>query len=191
MEYIKANVTLDAKGLACPMPIVKTKKAINDLEAGQVLEVQATDKGSKADIQAWAKSSGHQYLGTLEEGDLLKHYLRKSSNDETIERKHPNVISNDDLEKKLETSENIVVLDVREAAEYAFNHIPNAISIPLGELEERLSELNKEDEIFVVCRTGNRSDLAAQKLAEQGFNQVFNVVPGMSGWTGKTDSLAE
>jgi rhodanese-related sulfurtransferase/TusA-related sulfurtransferase len=189
MESLKTNFLLDAKGLACPMPIVKTKKAINDLKAGQVLEVQATDKGSKADIQAWAKSSGHQYLGTLEEGDVLKHYLRKSSNDETIERKHPNVTSNDELEKKL--SENIVVLDVREAAEYAFNHIPNALSIPLGELEERLNELNKEDEIFVVCRTGNRSDLAAQKLAENGFNNVFNVIPGMSMWSGKTNSLTK
>ncbi|MDF0728628.1 sulfurtransferase TusA family protein [Cytobacillus sp. S13-E01] len=191
MENIKTNVILDAKGLACPMPIVKTKKAMNDLESGQVLEVQATDKGSKADLQAWAQSSGHQYLGTVEEGDVLKHYLRKSSSDETIERKHPNVASNDELEKQLETSENIVVLDVREAAEYAFNHIPNAISIPLGELEDRLNELNKEDEIFVVCRTGNRSDLAAQKLAEQGFNHVVNVVPGMSGWSGKTNSLAK
>ena len=52
---IKADVQLDAKGLACPMPIVKTKKAMNDLEEGQVLEVQATDKGSKADLAAWSK----------------------------------------------------------------------------------------------------------------------------------------
>ncbi len=53
MRAIKANLLLDAKGLSCPMPIVKTKKAMKDLEAGQVMEVQATDKGSKADIQAW------------------------------------------------------------------------------------------------------------------------------------------
>ena len=53
---IKANLQLDAKGLACPMPIVKTKKAMSDLEDGQVLEVQATDKGSKADLKAWAES---------------------------------------------------------------------------------------------------------------------------------------
>ncbi|MGV3464260.1 MAG: sulfurtransferase TusA family protein, partial [Heyndrickxia sp.] len=41
MKSVKANVILDAKGLACPMPIVKTKKAMNTLEAGQVMEVQA------------------------------------------------------------------------------------------------------------------------------------------------------
>lgn len=63
---IKVDVQLDAKGLACPMPIVRTKKAMNDLQDGQVLEVQATDKGSKADLAAWAKTVGHQYIGTHE-----------------------------------------------------------------------------------------------------------------------------
>ncbi len=186
MKNLKANVTLDAKGLACPMPIVKTKKAMTGLEAGQVLEVQATDKGSKADIKAWAESTGHQYLGTLEEGDVLKHYLRKSSSDETIERKHPNVVTNEELQSKLEANENMIVLDVRETAEYAFNHIPNSISIPLGELEARMNELNQDQTIYIVCRTGNRSDLAAQKLAENGFSNVLNVIPGMSQWTGTT-----
>lgn len=189
MTSLKADLVLDAKGLACPMPIVKTKKAMNGLESGKVLEILATDKGSKADIKAWAGSSGHQYLGTIEEGDVLKHYLRKSSNEETAERKHPNITSNAELEKKLKLNENILVLDVREAAEYVFNHIPNAISIPLGELEDRLNELKKEEQIYVVCRTGTRSDFAAQKLTEKGFNNVTNVVPGMSGWTGKTNSL--
>lgn len=189
MENLKANITLDARGLACPMPIVKTKKAMTGLEAGQVLEVQATDKGSKADIKAWAESTGHQYLGTLEEGDVLKHYLRKSSSDETIERKHPNVVTNEELQSKLEANENMMVLDVRETAEYAFNHIPNAISIPLGELEARLNELNQDQTIYIVCRTGNRSDLAAQKLAEKGFSNVLNVIPGMSQWNGTTDRI--
>ena len=189
MEKLKASVILDAKGLACPMPIVKTKKAMNNLEAGLVLEVQATDKGSKADIKAWAESTGHQYLGTIEEGEVLKHYLRRSSNDESNEKKHPNVTNNEVLEKKIEANENIVVLDVREAAEYAFNHIPNAISIPLGELENRIDELNRENEIYVVCRTGSRSDLAAQKLTEKGFTNVTNVIPGMSQWTGKTTGI--
>ncbi|WP_413299184.1 sulfurtransferase TusA family protein [Bacillus sp. 1P10SD] len=190
MTSLKTDLVLDAKGLACPMPIVKTKKAMTGLEAGQVLEVLATDKGSKADIKAWAKSSGHQYLGIIEEGDVLKHYLRKaSSNEEVDERKHPHVTSNEELVTKLDANENIVVLDVREVAEYVFNHIPNAVSIPLGELDERVNELSKDAEIFVVCRTGNRSDFAAQKLIEKGFSKVFNVVPGMSEWTGKTTSL--
>lgn len=187
MESIKTDLVLDAKGLACPMPIVKTKKAMNSVEAGQVLEVQATDKGSKADLKAWAESTGHQYLGTIEEGDVLKHYLRKSSGEDTEEKKHPVVATNEELENKLNDS--IVVLDVREEAEYAFNHIPNAINIPMGELETRLGELNKEDEIFVICRTGSRSDLAAQKMAQNGFSKVTNVLPGMSGWSGHTANI--
>ena len=59
---------------------------MNDLEEGQVLEVQATDKGSKADLAAWASTVGHQYLGTVEEGDVLYHYIRKCSND-TLDEK--------------------------------------------------------------------------------------------------------
>ncbi|SMF91384.1 Rhodanese-related sulfurtransferase [Paenibacillus uliginis N3/975] len=188
MKSIDSNVMLDAKGLACPMPIVRTKKAMKDLEGGQVLEVEATDKGSKADMKAWAESTGHQYLGTIEEGDVLKHYLRKSSGEETAERSYPHVTDNTQLEQKLQAGEPVILLDVRESAEYAFKHIPNAISIPLGDLDNRLEELNKQDEIYVVCRTGTRSDMAAQKLAASGFDRVINVVPGMSGWTGTTTS---
>lgn len=189
---IKANEVLDAKGLSCPMPIVKTKKAMTVLAPGNVLEVQATDKGSKADIKAWADSTGHQYLGTIEEDGVLKHYLRKSStNNEAVEKRHPKITTNEELQKAIQVDEHIVVLDVREAAEYLFNHIPNAVSIPLGELDERLHELNKDDEIYVICRTGNRSDLAAQKLAENGFTTVYNVVPGMSQWNGETTGIQD
>ena len=175
-------MTVNAKGLSCPMPIVKTKKAINELQPGQVLEVQATDKGSKADIKAWAESTGHQYLGTIEEGDVLKHYIRKAN--ENMGKKEvtfPRVVSNEELANKINNA-SIMILDVREPAEYAFGHIPGAVSIPLGQLEERLNELPQNKEIYVICRTGTRSGLAAQKLAEKGFSNVWNVVPGMSKW---------
>jgi tRNA 2-thiouridine synthesizing protein A len=68
---------LDAKGLACPMPIVKTKKAINELNTGDVLEIHATDKGAKSDLTAWAKSGGHELLKDTEEGDVLKFWIKK------------------------------------------------------------------------------------------------------------------
>ncbi|WP_064093277.1 sulfurtransferase TusA family protein [Rossellomorea aquimaris] len=187
MNTIESNFLLDAKGLACPMPIVKTKKAINNLEAGQVIEIQATDKGSKADLEAWARSAGHDYLGTVEEGDVLKHFIRKSSGEDTAERKHEAVIDNDELASKL-NDDQVIVLDVREKAEYAFKHIPGAVSIPLGELESRSNELDKDKNIYVVCRTGNRSDMAAQQLAEKGFSNVINVVPGMSEWSFDVES---
>ncbi|MCA1040354.1 sulfurtransferase TusA family protein [Bacillus infantis] len=189
MTQIKTDSTLDAKGLACPMPIVKTKKKINGMNAGEVLEVLATDKGSKADLKAWAESAGHQYLGTVEEEGVLKHYLRKASGEEVQEKKHPHVISNDDLEKLVAEDGNIIVLDVRESAEFAFHHIPGAVSIPLGELEERAGELDGEAPVYVVCRTGSRSDLAARMLDEKGFKNVKNVLPGMSQWNGPSASM--
>jgi tRNA 2-thiouridine synthesizing protein A len=74
---IKTDQRLDAKGLACPMPIVKTKKAMNDLEVGQVLEIHATDKGAKNDLSAWAKSTGHELVADVEENDVFKFWIRK------------------------------------------------------------------------------------------------------------------
>lgn len=68
---------LDAKGLACPMPIVKTKKAMNVLESGQVLEIHTTDKGAKNDLTAWAKSGGHEVLNFEEENGVLKFWIKK------------------------------------------------------------------------------------------------------------------
>lgn len=181
---IQSNVVLDAKGLACPMPIVKTRKAVKELEPGEVIEVQATDKGSTADLKAWAESAGHQYLGTIEAEGHLKHYVRKSAGEEKNEQRHPHTVSNEDLQSILERNIGAVVLDVREKAEYAFSHIPSALSIPLGDLKNHVEKLPKEETIYVVCRTGNRSDLASQQLAEAGFTDVKNVVPGMSAWNG-------
>ena len=74
MEVTKV---LDAKGLACPMPIVKTKKAINELEAGQILEIHTTDKGAKNDLSAWAKSGGHELLNFEEDQEVLKFWIKK------------------------------------------------------------------------------------------------------------------
>lgn len=73
------NVTkiLDAKGLACPMPIVKTKKAIAELEVGQILEVLTTDKGAKNDLTAWAGSTGHEILDVKEEDNVLVFHIKK------------------------------------------------------------------------------------------------------------------
>ena len=93
---LKADVMLDAKGLACPMPIVKTKKAMNGLTEGQVLEILATDKGSKADLAAWSKSVGHQYIGTTEDGDVMKHYIRKCSNDAVVEKQYDQIVQLDE-----------------------------------------------------------------------------------------------
>ncbi|MCK1998729.1 sulfurtransferase TusA family protein [Psychrobacillus psychrodurans] len=74
---MNADKVLDAKGLACPMPIVKSRMSINELEGGQILEVHTTDKGAKNDFPAWAKSGGHELLKHEEENDVLKFWIKK------------------------------------------------------------------------------------------------------------------
>ncbi|MCI2256164.1 sulfurtransferase TusA family protein [Domibacillus sp. PGB-M46] len=183
---ITPNHVLDAKGLACPMPVVKTKKMMKDVEPGLVLEIQATDKGSTADLQAWAKSTGHEYLGTETEGGVLRHFLRKGGADAASETVVIPEISLEDFKEKVENGEHMTVLDVRELEEYQEGHIDGAIHIPLGEVEQRSGELKKDDLIYVICHSGRRSELAAQTMSKQGFKQLINVVPGMRDWTGKT-----
>jgi tRNA 2-thiouridine synthesizing protein A len=74
---MEATKVLDAKGLACPMPIVKTKKAVEELNSGDVLEIHATDKGAKNDLTAWAKSGGHELVKDTEEDGVLKFWIKK------------------------------------------------------------------------------------------------------------------
>jgi TusA-related sulfurtransferase len=78
------DTTLDVKGAKCPMPLVKSRKAIGDLGVGQVLRVIATDRGSVADFQGWAKTARNVELvgqETVQEAgqDLFVHYLRRTA----------------------------------------------------------------------------------------------------------------
>jgi tRNA 2-thiouridine synthesizing protein A len=71
--------TLDVKGASCPMPVVKTKTAIDDLSEGEVLEVVATDPGSMSDIDGWADGTDGVELVDQKEGDnVYRHYVRKT-----------------------------------------------------------------------------------------------------------------
>lgn len=74
---MKTDKMLDAKRLACPMPIVKARKAMNEIESNQILEIHATDKGAKNDLTAWAKSAGHELLKHEEEKDIFKFWIKK------------------------------------------------------------------------------------------------------------------
>jgi len=68
---------LDARGLSCPLPILKTKKALNDLTSGQVLKVVSTDPGSVKDMQAFATQTGNPLLSSAEEGKDYVFFLKK------------------------------------------------------------------------------------------------------------------
>ncbi|MCE5295968.1 MAG: sulfurtransferase TusA family protein [Euryarchaeota archaeon] len=69
--------TLDARGLMCPMPIVKLSKKIKELPVGKVLELIADDVGSKEDVPAWAKRTGNKLEEMNEEGGAFYFYIRK------------------------------------------------------------------------------------------------------------------
>ena len=71
--------TLDVKGQNCPMPVVKTKQTIDDLEADGILEVLATDAGSMSDIEGWAESTeGVELLEQVEGDGVYKHYVKRT-----------------------------------------------------------------------------------------------------------------
>jgi tRNA 2-thiouridine synthesizing protein A len=69
--------TLDARGLNCPMPIVKTAQAIKTIESGQLLEVLATDPGSVKDFAAWSRTTGHELLEQTVDGGIYRFVLRR------------------------------------------------------------------------------------------------------------------
>jgi rhodanese-related sulfurtransferase len=74
------------------------------------------------------------------------------------------------------------ILDVRETYEWEELHIPDATLIPLGELESRVNELPRDQEIVVVCRSGNRSLTGRDILINAGFEQVTSMAGGMNQW---------
>jgi tRNA 2-thiouridine synthesizing protein A len=74
-----ADHVLDAKGLNCPLPILKAKKALKEVPAGGTLEILATDPGAVADFQAFARSTGNELLEHSQEGGVYRFLLRKSA----------------------------------------------------------------------------------------------------------------
>lgn len=72
-----ADVSLDCFGLLCPMPIIETAKKLKELKPGQILEVISTDPGIKEDMPSWCRLTGQEFLGSEEEGEVIKVYVRK------------------------------------------------------------------------------------------------------------------
>jgi len=77
LETLKADEVVDARGTACPGPLLAAKKAIGKLGSGQVMEVLSSDEGTKRDIPKWANKKGHEYLGVLEESGYFRLFMRK------------------------------------------------------------------------------------------------------------------
>ena len=71
------NKSVDARGTACPGPLLEAKKAIGTIGSGDIMEVLSADEGTKRDIPKWANKKGHEYLGTVEDSGYFKIYLKK------------------------------------------------------------------------------------------------------------------
>ncbi len=77
MAEYTVESTLDARGLNCPMPVVRTSQEIKKMSVGGVLELLATDPGSVADMIAWCKSTGNELLDRKSEDGVFKFYIRR------------------------------------------------------------------------------------------------------------------
>ncbi|MER2192731.1 MAG: rhodanese-like domain-containing protein [Solibacillus sp.] len=93
-------------------------------------------------------------------------------------------ITTTELQQKLAAGEALNLIDVREVGEVAEGHIPGAVNIPLGLLEFRMHELDKNKPYIMVCRSGGRSGQATAFLEAQGYD-VTNMTGGMLEWAGE------
>lgn len=92
-----------------------------------------------------------------------------------------------ELDQKIKASQRPYMLDVREPFERDICKLPDDINIPLKDLEKRFSELKKDQEIVIYCRSGGRSQQACNFLEQQGFTNVTNLTGGVLAWSDYID----
>lgn len=85
---------------------------------------------------------------------------------------------------RLINDENPVVVDLRDAADYANGHLTNALNIPAAELDNRTGELSSKRPVLLYCQSGARSARAASKLKSEGRESVYSLAGGLQGWSG-------
>ena len=95
-----------------------------------------------------------------------------------------NVITTEELLKKIDAGETVSIIDVRENDEVATGVIPGAKHIALGQIENSMDQIDKSVPHYIVCKAGGRSAMACEILEENGYN-VTNVTGGMMGWEGE------
>jgi TusA-related sulfurtransferase len=78
LRALEVSKSVDARGTACPGPLLEAKKALGTIEEGEIMEVLSADEGTKVDIPKWCAKQGHDYLGTIEENGYFKIYMRKN-----------------------------------------------------------------------------------------------------------------
>jgi len=79
LNSLKVDKQVDARGTACPGPLLEAKRAMADVPAGGIMEVLSSDEGTNDDIPLWAKKVGHDYLGNLEEAGYWRLFVKKGN----------------------------------------------------------------------------------------------------------------
>lgn len=79
-ELLTLQITkaVDARGTACPGPLLEAKKAIGTIKSGDIMEILSSDEGTKVDIPKWCGKQGHEYLGTIEVSGFFRIFMRKN-----------------------------------------------------------------------------------------------------------------
>lgn len=77
LKAVKADKVVDARGTACPGPLLAAKKAVADLQTGQIMEVLSSDEGTTNDIPKWCKKMEYDYLGMIDEDGIYRLFLMK------------------------------------------------------------------------------------------------------------------
>ncbi len=137
----------------------------------------ADDREQAQRAQQWLLRVGLDHVvGYLEGGMVawVKAGLRTA---------HIGLVSAEELFERLSKESGVALIDVRSASEYDSHHIKGSIHIPAPELRSRYGELQPELPTYVVCSTGNRSSLGASILKQRGFQRVYNVAGGMTGYS--------
>lgn len=77
LKNLGATKVVDARGTACPGPLLEAKKAIGTIKSGDTMEVLSADEGTKTDLPKWCAKQGHEYLGTVEESGFFRVFMQK------------------------------------------------------------------------------------------------------------------
>ena len=77
LKDLQVDKTVDARGTACPGPLLEAKKAIGAIDSGQTMEVLSSDEGTKKDLPKWCNKKGHDFLGIVEEPGYFKVFMKK------------------------------------------------------------------------------------------------------------------
>ncbi len=77
LKNLEVNKRIDARGTACPGPLLAAKKAVGEINSGDVMEILSSDEATKRDVPKWAQKKGHEYLGTIDDSGYFRIFMKK------------------------------------------------------------------------------------------------------------------